>query len=78
LFQLGRQLIEFGYGFGKGFFIVGFNRQFQQAGDVFAALFQLIDGFHDGFKRRALFTQRLCALGVVPNIRLFQLGVDFF
>jgi hypothetical protein len=38
----------------------------------------LIDGFHDGFKRRALFTQRLCALGVVPNIRLFQLGVDFF
>jgi hypothetical protein len=78
LFQLGRQLIKLNDGFVKGFFIVGFNRQFQQARDVFAPLFQLIDGFNDGFKRCALFTQRLCALGFVPNVRLFQLCVNFF
>jgi hypothetical protein len=71
-------LIKLNDGFVKGFFIVGFNRQFQQARDVFAALLQLIDGFNDGFKRCALFTQRLCALGFVPNVRLFQLCVNFF
>ncbi|MBP1133204.1 hypothetical protein JOE25_004822 [Serratia sp. PL17] len=64
--------------FVKGFFIVGFDRQFQQTSDVFAALYQLIDGFNNGFERSALFTQRLCALRFVPNVRLFQLGVDFF
>jgi hypothetical protein len=78
LLKLGRQLIKLNDGFVKGFFIVGFNRQFQQARDVFAALLQLIDGFNDGFKRCALFTQRLCALGFVPNVRLFQLCVNFF
>jgi hypothetical protein len=41
-------------------------------------LLQLVDGFNDGFERRALFTQRLCALGFVPDVRLFQLRVDFF
>ncbi|MCS4268986.1 hypothetical protein M2406_004742 [Serratia sp. BIGb0163] len=78
MLKLGRQLIKLNDGFVKGFFIVGFNRQFQQARDVFAALLQLIDGFNDGFKRCALFTQRLCALGFVPNVRLFQLCVNFF
>jgi hypothetical protein len=38
----------------------------------------LVNGFNDGFERGALFTQRLCALRFVPNVRLFQLCVDFF
>jgi hypothetical protein len=78
LLQLGRQLIKLNDGFVKGFFIVGFNRQFQQAGNVFTPLLELIDGLNDGFERRALFTQRLCALGFVPDVRLFQLCVNFF
>jgi len=38
----------------------------------------VIDGFNDGFQRGALFAERLCALRFVPNVRLLQLGVDFF
>jgi len=71
-------LIEFGDRFVEGLFIVGFHRQFQQTADVFAALLQVIDGFNDGFQRGALFAERLCALRFVPNVRLLQLGVDFF
>lgn len=78
MLQLSRQLIKLNDGFVKGFFIVGFNRQFQQAGDIFTTLLQLVDGFNDGFERRALFTQRLRTLGFVPDVRLFQLRVDFF
>ena len=32
----------------------------------------------NGFEGGTLFTQRLCAFGFVPDIRLFQLGVYFF
>jgi hypothetical protein len=38
----------------------------------------LIQRFDDGFQRGTLFTQRLCALRFVPDVRLFQLGVYFF
>lgn len=55
MFQLRAQLIEFNYGLVKGVFVFRLNRQFQQARDVFTALFQLIDGFDNGFQRRALF-----------------------
>ena len=80
-FQLGQlifQRVEFCYGFVKGFFVVGFYSQFQQAGDIFQALAHLIERINDGFKRRTLFTQRLRAFGFVPYVRLFQLGVYFF
>ena len=78
LIQLAHQLIQLGDRFVEGLFIVGFHRQFQQPADVFTALLQLIDGFNDGFQRGALFAERLCALRLVPNVRLLQLGVDFF
>jgi len=38
----------------------------------------LIQRVNDGFQRGTLFTQRLCALRFVPDVRLFQLGVYFF
>jgi hypothetical protein len=41
-------------------------------------LFHQIDGFNNGFQRRALFAQRLRAIGFIPDVRLFQLGVNFF
>ena len=80
-FQLGQlifQRIEFCYGFVKGFFVIGFYSQFQQAGDIFQALAHLIERINDGLKGRTFFTQRLCTFGFVPHVRLFQLGVYFF
>ena len=80
-FQLGQlifQRIKFCYGFVKGFFVVGFYSQFQQAGDIFQALAHLIERINDGLKGGTLFTQRLRAFGFVPYVRLFQLGVYFF
>jgi len=38
----------------------------------------LVEGVDNGFEGGTLFTQRLCAFGFVPDIRLFQLGVYFF
>jgi hypothetical protein len=38
----------------------------------------LVEGFNNGFQRGTLFTQRLCTLRFVPDVRLFQLGVYFF
>ena len=71
-------MIKLNHGFVKGFFIVGFNCQLQQAVNVFFALFQAVDCLNDGFQRRTFFTQRLCALRLVPDVRLLQLGVYFF
>jgi DNA-binding PucR family transcriptional regulator len=76
--QLIFQRIKFCYGFVKGFFVVGFYSQFQQAGDIFQALAHLIKRINDGLKGGTLFTQRLRAFGFVPYVRLFQLGVYFF
>jgi len=71
-------LIQLGHGFVEGFFIISLYRQLQQAGDVFRALSQAIDGFNNRFQCGTLFPQRLCTLRFVPNVRLFQLGVYFF
>jgi Fe2+ transport system protein FeoA len=30
------------------------------------------------FSRETRLAQRLCALGFIPDIRLFQLGIDLF
>jgi hypothetical protein len=38
----------------------------------------LVQRIYDGFERGTLFAQRLCALGFIPDVRLFQLGVYFF
>jgi hypothetical protein len=38
----------------------------------------LVEGVDNRFKRGTFFTQRLCAFGFVPDVRLFQLGVYFF
>ncbi|OSM94886.1 hypothetical protein AU490_12170 [Lonsdalea populi] len=38
----------------------------------------MVDGIDDRFQRGAFFTQRLSAFRLVPNVRLFQLGVYFF
>ena len=46
--------------------------------DVIHALGQGVDGTDHVFQRDALFAQRLCALGFIPYVRLFQLGVDLF
>ncbi|CDL49876.1 FIG00638342: hypothetical protein [Escherichia coli ISC41] len=35
----------------------------------------MVEGVDNGFEGGTLFTQRLCAFGFVPDIRLFQLGV---
>ena len=65
-------------GFVKGFFVVSFYSQFQQTRNIFQPLFHLVEGVDNGFEGGTLFTQRLCAFGFVPDIRLFQLGVYFF
>ena len=46
--------------------------------NIFQPLFHLVEGVDNGFEGGTLFTQRLCAFGFVPDIRLFQLGVYFF
>ena len=72
------QGVEFSNGFVKGFFVVSFYSQFQQTRNIFQPLFHLVEGVDNGFEGGTLFTQRLCAFGFVPDIRLFQLGVYFF
>ena len=76
--QLLFQHVEFCYGFVKGFFVVGFDGQLQQTGNIFQPLGHLIQRIYDSFERGTLFTQRLCAFRFVPDVRLFQLGVYFF
>jgi len=34
--------------------------------------------FNNRFERFLFFAEILCALGVLPNFRVFQLGVDLF
>ncbi|CCJ81004.1 hypothetical protein BN134_1731 [Cronobacter dublinensis 1210] len=38
----------------------------------------MIQRLDDSFKGRTLFAERLRAFGLVPDVRLFQLGVYFF
>jgi hypothetical protein len=76
--QLGFQLFGFGNGFVEGLFVFPFHRQAHQHLDVIHALGQGVDGADHVFQRDALFAQRLCALGFIPYVRLFQLGVDLF
>lgn len=52
--------------------------QLDQHGHVVSALGQGVDGADHVFQRHALLAQRLCALGFIPDVRLFQLGVDLF
>jgi len=76
--QLGFQLFGFGDGFVEGLFVFPFHGQADQHLDVIHALGQGVDGTDYVFQRYALFAQRLCALGFIPYIRLFQLGIDLF
>ena len=76
--QLGFQLIGFGDGFVEGLFVFPFHRQAHQHLDVIHALGQGVDGADHVFQCHSLFAQRLGALGFIPDVRLFQLGVDFF
>jgi len=72
------QPVQLGNRFVEGFFVVRFYRQLQQAGNIFQPLAQLIQRFYYRFQRGTLFTQRLRAFRLVPDVRLFQLGVNFF
>jgi hypothetical protein len=38
---------------------------------------QTIDGFDDAIKCTFFFAEFACAVGVIPNIRVFEFGVDF-
>ncbi|GKR09200.1 hypothetical protein KAM472_04580 [Aeromonas caviae] len=76
--QLGLQLVRFDHGFVEGLFVFAFDGQADQHLDVIDALGQGIDGADDVLQGDALLAQRLCALGFVPDIRLFQLGIDLF
>ena len=78
LCQLLFQPVQLSNRFVEGLFVFGFNRQLQQTSHVFQPLGHLIQGIHNGFQRRTLFTQRLGAFRFVPDVRLFQLGVYFF
>ncbi|GAB2949840.1 hypothetical protein GCM10011328_40670 [Hafnia psychrotolerans] len=78
MLKFSRQSIEFFHSFIESFFVIGFNRQFQQTGYIITALGQLVDGFDNRFQRGTFFTQRLCTFRFVPDIRLFELGVYFF
>ncbi len=76
--QLGFQHVGFGHGFVEGVFVFTFHGQLDQHGHVVGALGQGVDGADHVFQRHALLAQRLCALGFIPDVRLFQLGVDLF
>ena len=76
--QLLFQHIKLSNGFVKGLFVVGFNGQLQQTGNILQPLRHLIQRINDGFQRGTLFAQRLRTFWFVPDVRLLQLGVYFF
>ena len=76
--QLGFKYIGFGHGFVEGIFVFPFHRQAHQHLDVFGTLGQGVNGADHVLQGYALLAQRLCALGLIPYVRLFQLGVDLF
>ncbi len=49
--ELSFKISQFSLGFNKSLFVFGFNRQFNQTGDIFKALVQFIDGVDDLFQR---------------------------
>ncbi|MNP71158.1 hypothetical protein D3C76_1675030 [compost metagenome] len=76
--QLGFQLIGFDDGLVEGLLVFALDRQADQHLDVIDALGQGIYGGDHVVQGHALLAQRLCALRLVPDIRLFQLGIDLF
>ena len=76
--QLGFELVGFGHGLVEGLFVFPFDRQADQHLDVLNTLCQDVYGADHVLQGDALLAQRLCALGFVPDIRLFQLGIDLF
>ncbi|BEE16624.1 hypothetical protein VAWG006_08770 [Aeromonas enteropelogenes] len=78
LHQLGFQLLGFGDGFVEGLFVFPFHGQAYQHLDIFHALGQGIDGANHVFQRDTLLAERLCALRLIPDVGLFQLGVYLF
>ncbi|MNP71163.1 hypothetical protein D3C76_1675080 [compost metagenome] len=76
--QLGFQLIGFGHCLVEGLLVFAFDRQADQHLDVLSTLCQDVYGVDHVVQRHALFAQRLCALRLIPDIRLFQLGIDLF
>lgn len=62
----------------EGLLVFALDRQADQHLDVLSTLCQDVYGADHIVQRHAFLAQRLCAFRLIPDIRLFQLGIDLF
>jgi hypothetical protein len=68
--QVGNHLVDRGQ-------IVLVNRHVEQLSGIIETGRQFIEGLNHFFQRDALLTERLRAVGVIPDIGLFELALNF-